>query len=91
MRVSMARSFVLMNGLVLAAVVFVILHFTVGDMKAQDMRRISRDIVRMAEESVRRSEKTVHALSQFYAALGGDRQDGVRAVSYTHLTLPTKA
>ncbi len=77
-RVNMARSFVLMNGLVLAAVVFVILHFTVGDMKAQDMRRISRDIVRMAEESVRRSEKTVHALSQFYAALGNDRQDGVR-------------
>lgn len=79
MRAGMARSFVLVNGLVLAAVVFVILHFTIGDMKAQDMRRISRDIVRMAEDSVRRSEKTVHALSQFYAALDDEKQqDGVR-------------
>ena len=78
MRVGMARSFVFMNGLVLAAVVFVILHFTIGDMKAQDMRRISRDIVRMAEDAVRSNEKAVSTLSHFYATLEQDRLDDGR-------------
>lgn len=82
----MARSFVLINGLVLAAVVFVILHFTIGDMKAQELRRISRDIVRIGEDSVRRSEKMVSTLGHFYATLEQGRQDDERiAQSVQHL------
>lgn len=86
MRAGMARSFVLINGLVLAAVVFVILHFTIGDMKAQELRRISRDIVRIGEDSVRRSEKMVSTLGHFYATLEQGRQDDERiAQSVQHL------
>ena len=86
MRAGMARSFVLINGLVLAALVFVILHFTIGDMKAQELRRISRDIVRMGEDSVRRSEKMVSTLGHFYATLEQGRQDDERiAQSVQHL------
>lgn len=77
-RAGMARSFVFVNGLVLAAVVFVILHFTTGDMKAQELRRISRDVVRMAEDSVLRNEKTITTLSHFYATLENGRQEGER-------------
>ncbi len=86
MRAGMARSFVLINGLVLAALVFVVLHFTIGDMKAQELRRISRDIVRIGEDSVRRSEKMVSTLAHFYATLEQGRQDDERVTqSVQHL------
>ncbi len=68
-RTGMATSFVFMNGLIVALVIFVILHFTVGDMRAQEMRRLTREIVRTTEEAVKQNEKTVASLAQFYAAV----------------------
>jgi len=65
----MATSFVFMNGLIVALVIFVILHFSVGDMRAQEMRRLTREVVRTTEEAVKQNEKTVASLAQFYAAV----------------------
>jgi len=65
----MMMSIVFVNGFVLAVVVFLILHFTVGDIRSQEMRRVTRDVVRMTEDTVRQTEKTVTALAHFYAAV----------------------
>lgn len=74
-KVGMMTSIVFVNGFVLAIVIFLILHFTVGDMRAQEMRRMTRDVVRMTEEAVRQSEKTVTALAHFYAAVRDDSHE----------------
>ncbi len=73
----MMTSIVFVNGFVLAVVVFLILHFTVGDIRAQEMRRVTRDVVRMTEEAVRQSEKTVTALAHFYAAVRDDNHEDI--------------
>jgi PAS domain S-box-containing protein len=73
----MMTSIVFVNGFVLAVVVFLILHFTVGDIRAQEMRRVTRDVVRMTEEAVRQSEKTVTALAHFYAAVREDNHEDI--------------
>jgi len=73
----MMTSIVFVNGFVLAVVAFLILHFTVGDIRAQEMRRVTRDVVRMTEDAVRQSEKTVTALAHFYAAVRDDGHDEI--------------
>jgi len=73
----MMTSIVFVNGFVLAVVVFLILHFTVGDIRAQEMRRVTRDVVRMTEDAVRQSEKTVTALAHFYAAVRDDKHEEI--------------
>ena len=74
---NMMTSIVFVNGFVLAVVIFLILHFTVGDIRAQEMRRVSRDVVRMTEEAVRQSEKTVTALAHFYAAVRDNNHEDI--------------
>lgn len=74
-KVGMMTSIVFVNGFVLAIVIFLILHFTVGDIRAQEMRRMTRDVVRMTEDAVRQSEKTVTALAHFYAAVRDDSHE----------------
>lgn len=60
--------FVLVNGLVISAIVFVILNFMTGDLKIVDARNMTRDILRATEQSMASFEKTVKSLGQFYAA-----------------------
>ena len=74
---SMMTSIVFVNGFVLSVVVFLILHFTVGDIRSQEMRRVTRDVVRMSEEAVRQSEKTVTALAHFYAAVRDNNHEDI--------------
>ncbi len=64
-----AASFVLLNGLVVAAVVFVLLHFTMGDLKSLETKNMTRDIMRATEQAMLDTEKTVLSLKDFYSTV----------------------
>jgi PAS domain S-box-containing protein len=78
---SVAPSFVLINGLVLAAISFMALYLTVGDLRAQEMRRVTRDILRMTENAVQETEKSVTSLAHFYGAISVQRDGGGNLVA----------
>ena len=62
-------SFILLNGLVIATIAFVVLHFSMAYLKALDARNTTRDIFHATEQSLSETEKTVHSLQYFYSSV----------------------
>jgi len=62
-------SFILVNGIVIAAITFVVLHFAMANMRALEARNLTRDILRATESSLLDMEKTVHTLQLFYSSV----------------------
>jgi PAS domain S-box-containing protein len=64
-----AASFILLNGLVVAAIAFVMLHFAMADLKDYEARTMTRDIKNATEQSLADTEKSVRALQAFYTSV----------------------
>lgn len=62
-------SFILVNGIVIAVIAFVVLHFAMSNMKALEARNRTRDILHATEQSLTEMEKTVHSLKFFYSSI----------------------
>lgn len=68
-------SFILVNGMVIAAIAFVALHFAVGNMKTLEARSRTRDILRATEQSLTEMEKTVRNLQYFHSSVNASTQE----------------
>ncbi len=62
-------SFIFVNGIVIAAITFVVLHFAMANMRALEARNLTRDILRATEQSLLEMEKTVKTLQYFYSTV----------------------
>lgn len=71
-------SFILLNGLILGVLVFGILFFSLGDLKTNEARNLTRDILRGTEQSIVDVEKAVRGLGYLYASRS--LQEGGEAV-----------
>ncbi|HYD19336.1 MAG TPA: PAS domain-containing sensor histidine kinase [Patescibacteria group bacterium] len=68
-------SFILVNGMVIAAIVFIALHFAMTSMRASEARNRTRDILRATEQSLTEMEKTVRTLQYFHASINAATQE----------------
>ena len=68
-------SFILVNGMVIAAIAFVALHFAVANMKNMEARGRTRDILRATEQSLTEMEKTVRNLQYFHSSVNAATQE----------------
>lgn len=65
-------SFILLNGIVIATIAFVVLHFSMDYLKRLDARNTTRDIFQATEQSLTETEKTIHSLQYFYSQINID-------------------
>lgn len=72
LRSGSTASFILLNGLVIATIAFVVLHFSMAYLKGLDARNMTRDIFHATEQSLSETEKTLHSLQYFYSSINMD-------------------
>ncbi len=72
LRSGSTASFILLNGIVIATIAFVVLHFAVAYLKGLDARNTTRDIFHATEQSLSETEKAVHDLQYFYSQINID-------------------
>jgi PAS domain S-box-containing protein len=77
-RLGHVASFILVNGLVVAVIAFIALHFLMQSLRQEEARNMTRDILRATEQSLSDNEKTVHSLEYLYATINpGNEQETV--------------
>lgn len=69
MKTDTVASFILVNGIVIAIIAFVVLHFSMAKLSALEARNRTRDILRATEQSLTEMEKTLHSLQFFYSSI----------------------
>jgi PAS domain S-box-containing protein len=74
--------FVFINGFVVAAIVFAFLFRETGNQNTVEARNLTRDIVRITEESLSDTEKTVRSLTYFYSTMRRESDDAEGSVNH---------
>lgn len=70
-------SFIFINGLVIASLIFVVLHFKTTELKRIDAQNMTRDIFHETKQSIETTKNNVNALGRYYAAGPLERQNNV--------------
>lgn len=72
---------ILVNGLIVAVILFAALHLTLADMKTVEARKVTRDILHEIEQSLTGIEKTVRTLGYFYSSVSSPDSEEALAVT----------
>ncbi|MBI1216033.1 MAG: PAS domain S-box protein [Alphaproteobacteria bacterium] len=80
-RLGHVASFILVNGLVVAVIAFIVLHFLMQSLAQEEARNMTRDILRATEQSLSENEKTVHSLEYLYATINPGNEEETLALT----------
>ena len=62
-----ASVFVIINGLIVSVAAFIALYFVTGDLKSQEARNLTRDVVRVTQQTIAGLEQFTESLAQYLA------------------------
>lgn len=68
-RIGASAIFILMNGVIIAAVTLVLLHFATGNLQTIETRKATQGLLQATEKSIEEMEQTVKSLAYFHTTL----------------------